>query len=142
MMDDNRHETLDFSIVLDSPRQRGRYRVVTRGLSLYLDALAQTFDIHDLSSNGCNLHAPAELFATGRIFYGDLHIGKTNYLAQLTIKVVRHIADHNVACSFQALNRQQEFMLDKLLLEIQKRNIVNHTARRKREKDRWQHILP
>ena len=141
-MDDNRHETLDFTIALGSPRQRGRYRVATRGLSLHLDGLAQTFGIHDLSSGGCNLYAPAELLAIGRIFDGDLHIGNTSYLAQLTIKVVRHITDHNIACSFQALSRQQEIMLDKLLLEIQKRNIANHTARRKREKDRWQHMLP
>ena len=140
-MPDSRHATLDFHIALDSPRQRGRYRVATRGLSLYLDDLAQTFDIHDLSASGCNLHAPAGLLAMGRIFDGDLQIGNTSYLAHLKIKVVRHITDNNVACTFQAMSRRQEIMLDKLLLEIQKRNIATHAAQRRRVKNRWRHML-
>jgi len=141
MPDDSRHATLDFHIALHSPHHRGRYRVATRGLSLYLDYLAQTFDIHDLSSSGCNLLAPAGLLAMGRIFNGDLQIGNASYLAHLKIKVVRHITDNNVACAFQAMSRQQEIRLDKLLLEIQKRNIATHTARIKRKKDKWRHTL-
>jgi len=135
------YATLDFHIALQSPHQRERYRVVTRGLSLYLDDLAQTFAIHDLSSSGCSLHTQTELLVVNRIFDGDLHIGNTSYLTHLTIKVVRHIANSYVACTFQAMSRRQEIMLDKLLLEIQKRNIATHAARRQREKDTWRHML-
>jgi hypothetical protein len=134
MLDDDRYATLDFHFALNSPRQRGRYRVATRGLSLYLDDLAQTFDICDLSSSGCRLRAPAELFTVGRILNSNLHIGSTSYLAGIKLKVIRHIANNSIACVFQALSRQQEIMLDKLVLEIQKRSITTHAAWRKREK--------
>ena len=134
MPDDSRYDALDFYIAQNSPHQRGSYRVATQGLSLYLDDVAQTFDILDLSSGGCSLHAPAALLAVGRLFNGDLYIGNTSYLVYLELKVTRHIANSSVACAFQTLTRQQEVMLDKLLLEIQKRNIATPAARKKREK--------
>ena len=128
------YDALNFSIALHTPRQRGHYRVAARGLSMYLDDAEQAFDIGDLSSSGCNLHAPAELLAVGRIFDGVLHIGDASYLADLKLKVVRHVNNNSVACIFQALSRQQEITLDTLLLEMQKRGIATHTARRKRKK--------
>jgi hypothetical protein len=128
------HDSLHFSIALNSPRPRGRYRVATHGLSMYLDDAEQAFEIGDLSSSGCNLRAPAELLAVGRIFDCDLHIGHTSYLTNLKLKVVRHITDNRVACIFQALSRQQGITLEKLLLEIQKRSITTHAARRRRKK--------
>jgi hypothetical protein len=134
MTDDNRYEALDFHVARTSPHHRGSYRVFTHGLSLYLDDVTQTFDIRDLSSSGCHLNAPAEQLAVGRIFNGDLHIGGTGYLADLKLKVSRHIDGNSIACVFQALSRQQEIMLDKLLLEIQKRSIATHAAWSKREK--------
>jgi hypothetical protein len=142
MTDDRRYGTLNFYLERNSLHQRGSYRVATHGLSLYLDDVAQTFDIHDLSSGGCSLHAPAEPFAVGRIFNGDLHIGDTTYLANLKLKVIRHIADSGVACVFQSLSRRQEFMLDKLVLEIQKRNITTHAARKKRKNHSCRNALP
>jgi hypothetical protein len=140
MPDYNSYATLDFHVTLNSPRERGRYRVAARGLSLYLDDVAQKFDLSDCSSAGCRLSAPAKLLTVGRIFDGDLHTGNTSYLTGLKIKVVRHLADNNVACVFQALTRRQEIMLDKLLLEMQKRSIATHATQRKR-KYRWLHML-
>ena len=134
MIDDSRHDALDFSIAQNSPSRRGRYRVVTSGLSLYLDDVAQTFDILDFSSSGCSLHAQAELFTVGRIFDGDLHIGNTTYLVNLKLKVIRHITNGSIACVFHALSIQQEIMLDKLSLEIQKRSIATHAMWGKKEK--------
>ena len=134
------YTTLDFFIALNSPRERGRYRVVAEGLALYLEDMAEKFDIHDCSSAGCSLYAPAKLFTVGKIFDGDLHIGNSGYLAGLKSKVVRHIADNSVACAFQALTRRQEIMLDKLLLEMQKRSIATQATRRK-GKHRWRHML-
>ena len=139
MLDDHNHDTLDFHIGVNSPLQRGRYRVATRGLSLYLDDVAQAFDIRDLSSSGCNLHAPAGLLAVGRIFDCDLHIGDAAYLTDLKVKVVRHV-DNGVACVFQSLSDTQEIMLDKLLLELQKRGIATQAAQRKRERHRWRNM--
>ena len=134
MTDDSRFEALDFYIEQNSQHQRESYRVAARGLSLYLDELAQAFDVCDLSSSGCSLHAPTELLSVGRIFSTDLRIGNTRYLVALKLKVVRHIADSNVAGAFLDLNRRQEFMLDRLLLEIQKRSITIHAAREKKGK--------
>ena len=135
MIDDGRYDALDFHIAKNSlPQQRGRYRIATHGLSLYLDDVAQMFGIHDISSSGCSLRAPAELLAVGRIFDGDLHIGDVSYIVGLKLKVIRHIANNNVACVFNDLSHQQEFTLDKLLLEIQKRSISTHAMRMKRKK--------
>ena len=135
MLNDNCYNALDFHITQNSPQQRGSYRVAAYGLSLYLDDVAQSFAIRDLSSSGCSLHAPADLFTIGRIFSGDLHVGDTNYLVDLRLKVIRHITGSSIACSIQTLSRRQEIMLDKLLLEIQKRSIATHAARRKRKKN-------
>ena len=140
-MQDDSYDTLDFSIVPNSPRRRGRYRVAVHGLSLYLDDAAQTFDIGDLSSSGCYLRSPAELLAVGRIFNSDLYIGTTGFLTGIKLKVIRHVAGSGAACAFQALSRQQEIILDKLLLEIQKRNIATPAARRKREKPACRNTL-
>ena len=135
MADDSRYDALDFYIEQHSKHQRGSYRVATHGLTLYLDDVAQTFDIRDLSAHGCSLHASAALLTVGRIFNGDLTIGSTRYLKDITITVIRHIANHSVACVFRALSRQQEIRLDKLLLELQKRSIAIHTSRRKKGKN-------
>jgi|GEM_PF-1751870 len=134
MMNDSRYDALDFYIEQNSRYQRESYRVAARGLSLYLDEVAQAFDINDLSSSGCSLRTPAELLTVGRIFSGDLHIGNTRYLTDLKLKIVRHIADSNTAGVFLDLNRRQTFMLDKLLLEIQKRSIMIHAALGKKGK--------
>ena len=133
MADDCRYDALDFYIEQHFKHQRSGYRVAARGLTLYLDDIAQRFDILDLSSNGCRLRASAEPLAAGRILSGDLYIGNAGYLADLAVKVIRHIADNSVACAFQALSRQQEIMLDRLLLEIQKRSIAAPAARKKGE---------
>jgi hypothetical protein len=136
MADDSRYDALDFHITKNSRhQQRGRFRVATHGLSLHLDDVAQTFDIRDLSSSGCSLCAPAALLTVNRIFNADLCIGNTSYLVGLKLKVIRHIAHDNIACFFQTLSHQQEFALDKLLLEIQKRSISTHATRIKREKN-------
>jgi len=134
MAADRLYDALDFYIEEHAGHPRGSYRVAADGLTLYLDDVAQTFDIRDISSSGCSLRAPAELFAVGRIFNSDLHIGGAKYLMGLTIKVIRHIDNNSAACVFHALSRRQEIMLDKLLLEIQKRGIASHTARRNRKK--------
>jgi hypothetical protein len=130
----NPYDALHFSLALHSPRQRGRYRAAASGLSMHLDDAAQAFDIGDISSSGCNLRAPAELLAVGRILDGDLHIGNVCYLTNIRLKVVRHITNSSVACVFQSLNRRQGLTLDTLLLEIQKRDLATHTVRRRRKR--------
>jgi hypothetical protein len=108
---------------------------------LYLDDVEQTFDIGNLSSSGCHLRAPAELLAVGRILDSELYIGKTRYLTGIKLKVIRRLTGSGVACAFQSLSGRQEIILDKLLLEIQKRNIATPAARRKREKPACRNTL-
>jgi hypothetical protein len=134
MTDDSRYDALVFHITQNARHGRGRYRVSANGLSLYCDELDQTCDIRDLSSSGCSLRVQAERLIVGRIFNGDLHIGNSCYLADLKLKVVRQLDHNTIACAFQVLSRQQEIMLDKLLLEIQKRSLAARAALRKRKK--------
>ncbi|MDR0467039.1 MAG: PilZ domain-containing protein [Deltaproteobacteria bacterium] len=138
---ENHCSTLDFRIALNSPHGRERFRVYINGLSLLLDDVEQTFNIRDISSTGCNLCAEAKSLAVGRTFDGDLHIGGAGYIAGIKVKIVRHVANNSVACIFRALTRQQEIKLDKLLLEIQKRDIATLATRRKRKTYRCRHML-
>ena len=136
MTDDSSCDTLDFHIErYHAGYQRGCYRIAAGGLSVHLDDPAQTFDLDVLSANGCSLRAPSDMFAVGRILNGDLYIGNTRYLANLRLKVIRHVADNIIACGFSALNSRQEIMLDRLLLEMQKRDITIHAKREKKEKN-------
>ena len=132
MSDDSCDDVLDFSLTPHTKHPRDSFRVAPHGLTLYLEDVAQSFDIRDLSASGCSLHAPAGLLTVGRIISGDLHIGDARYINALTLKVVRHITDTSVACVFQTLSRRQGIMLDRLLLEIQKRSIAPLVARGKR----------
>ncbi len=124
MDDDKLYDSLDFHFESTSPLQRGSFRVAVRGLRLHVNDLRQSYPVRDLSAGGCSLNAPARDFALRRILTADLHVGDTPYMEGLTLKTVRHIEENIVACAFQSISLKQEYALDKLLLEMQKRSIA------------------
>jgi hypothetical protein len=113
----------DFHFTSDSPGRRDYFRVAACDLFLRVHELQQALAVRDISASGCSFDAPAARFPEGRILRGDLHVADAAYLTDLRLKVIRRITENRVACSFQQLTLHQEFALDKLVLETQKRDI-------------------
>lgn len=110
---------------LEQPEsQRDAFRALVRGLQVRILENNAVHDIHDISGIGCRLDACNETYTTGRILHLHLEVKGKVILADIQARVVRCTPDAIVACSFQELTRSQEYALDKLVLEIQKRQIA------------------
>lgn len=116
-------EDLSFSLGETSPVQRSAFRAMVRGLFAHIDNSA-LYEVHDISAYGCSLAMPLHAYALGHIMNLDLLAGKKVLLTGLQAKIVRLMPNDKVACSFVDITLQQEFTLDKLILEIQKRKIA------------------
>lgn len=109
---------------LDARQQRGAYRASARGLQLRAEDDGAVYDIRNISRLGCRLTAPACPYVVGRTLGVRLEAGGRVLLAGFQARVLRALSDGDLACSFQGLTPQQECVLDKLVLEIQKRQIA------------------
>lgn len=116
-------DDLSFSLVATNPVQRSAFRAMVRGLFARLEEGAM-FDVHDISASGCSLAMPLHAYKIGFVFTFDLMAGRNVLVAGLQAKVVRLIPNSLAACAFLDVTRHQEFKLDKLILEIQKRKIA------------------
>lgn len=115
----------DISFSLEQPEsQRDAFRALVRGLQVRVLENNAVHDIHDISSIGCRLDACKGTYTTGRILHMHLEVKGKVILADIQARVVRCTPDRIMACSFQELTRVQEYALDKLVLEIQKRQIA------------------
>lgn len=105
--------------------RRRAYRATVRGLQLRVEDDDRLYNVCDISGAGCGLCAPPGTYTyeVGRILSVRLEAGGKILLPGLRAKVVRSLPDCMVACSFQELTQRQEYALDKLVLEIQKRQI-------------------
>lgn len=88
------------------------------------------FEVRDLSSHGICFDAPPGTYVKGDKLLLHLTIADKVYLSDLEAYVVR-AADQECACAFQNMARPKELKLDKLILEMQKRHIIQ----RKQERD-------
>lgn len=113
-------DDLSFSIDDVLPHQRNAYRAMVRGLLARVDEGEEVYSVSDISAGGCSIQNPPEGFLGGRIVRLQLEVRGVPLLSGVEAKVVRVKDDGSAACAFVALNRQQELVLDKLVLEIQK----------------------
>lgn len=116
-------DDLSFSLTATSPTQRSAFRAMVRGLFARLED-GSMYDVHDISACGCSLAMPLHAYEVGHVFTLDLMAGKNVLLSGLRVRVVRLIPNALAACAFLDVTRNQEFKLDKLILEIQKRKIA------------------
>lgn len=116
-------DDLSFSLTETSPVQRSAFRAMVRGLFAHIDNSA-LYEVHDISACGCSLAMPLHAYTLNQIINIDLRAGKKLLVAGLKAKIVRLMPNDKVACAFIDLTLQQEFTLDKLILEIQKRKIA------------------
>ncbi|MFV0421776.1 PilZ domain-containing protein [Oleidesulfovibrio sp.] len=108
--------------------QRQAFRTRIKGLEAFLEGRGLFLPVRDISGNGCSVDAEGQDFVVGDDFQVDLYVNKKLFLAGLAATVVRRLPDGALGCSFDRLDRRQEARLDKLILEVQKRQIATKKA--------------
>lgn len=117
-------DDFDFSIQSQAPDQRSAFRAMVRGIQARITSTHALYEVYDVSVNGCSIVAPLHDFTVGTLLEITLEIKSHALLPDLKVKVARHIPSGLVAFSFLELTRPQEYILDKIILELQKRQIA------------------
>lgn len=118
---------LSFDLPSDGNVKRSAYRAKFRGIFVRMDGANKVYEIIDISTTGWRMRTEPHEFKLGRILCANIIIGRRVIVNSLQTEVVRLLSDSVVACAFRELSRRQEYNLDKLILEIQKREISNTT---------------
>lgn len=113
--------------------RRQAFRAVPPGVTARVRETLDSFDVNDISAGGVCMTVPEVVFAKGRTLRIDLLIAGRLFLPDLEALVVRAVPGE-CACAFQNLTRRQELKLDKLVLEIQKREIIRRRQEREAAK--------
>ena len=113
--------------------RRRAFRAVPPGLTVRVEGTLDSFDVNDISAGGVCMTAPEIRFEKGRNLRLDLLIAGRLFLKGVEALVVRAVPGE-CACAFQNLTRHQELKLDKLVLEVQKRDIIRRRLEREAEK--------
>jgi len=114
---------LAFDIPSDGNANRSAYRAKFRGIFAILEGDSKSYEIMDISVTGWRIKVEPSKFKVGRLLQANVIIGRRVIVRSLQIEVVRLLSDSVIACAFRELTRRQEYNLDKLILEIQKREI-------------------
>ena len=117
-------EEIQFTLEESEPLNRGAYRIKVRGLQARIEDDNTLHDVYDVSAMGCGMLAPQSSYEIGRILSISLEARRTPLVSGLRARVVRYVGQDIVACCFQESTLAQEYALDKLVLEIQKRQIA------------------
>lgn len=127
--------TLDFSFESACRSDRKVYRAAVQGISAALEDPPLAVQVRDVSTFGVSFAAQTHAFHVGQRVRVSLYIGNRLFLRSLDAHIVRLIENGYVACEFIDLSRRQEFAMDKLVLEVQKRLILLH-RKAQQESDR------
>lgn len=110
---------------------RRSYRATLPGLTAVVAGRA--FPVNDISSGGMCVTMPGGRLSKGQALQFDLFIASRLFLKDVHTKLVRASATE-CAFVFENLVSQQEMKLDKLILELQKREIIRQRQARDAEK--------
>ncbi len=114
----------EFSLDEDAQGPRNAYRAMVQGIEARINNAKSTYEVVDISVSGCAIKLPANInLAEGATFNVQLEVRGRSILTALRVKVIRVTPSGVVACNFINMNERQEYALDKLVLEIQKRLI-------------------
>ncbi len=112
---------------------RKAYRTPVPGLEARILPNNKFYKISDLSALGMGLvDSDLKRLQVGHLFECDLFLNKKLYIAGLKATIIR-LKDEFVGCQFDSMNPRQEAKLDKLVLEVQKRQIALQRAKRDKE---------
>ena len=122
--------SVDFTLDDDAAtRQRGSYRTQLPGLAArVLGSREAVWPLADISRSGCGLLADGMPYGEGLHMALQLELHGRSVIAGMEARVVR-VRGGLTACAFCKLTPEQECALDKLVLEIQKRDIRRDSGR-------------
>lgn len=133
MSDFDDFDDLDFNMP-ESHEARRAYRAQVSTVSAAIAGRGR-FQVRDISALGLALQSTCDVFANGEHFELDLFVEDSLYISGLVAHIVRCNAGGLVACAFESLDRRQEALLDKLVLEVQKRLIAERKAVQSRNEE-------
>ncbi|MGE4296435.1 MAG: PilZ domain-containing protein [Desulfovibrionaceae bacterium] len=113
-----------FQLSDDAKGSRAAYRARVPGLEAWVEKHSFSFSVMDLSAAGIGLMDSNQLLTAGELLEFDLLLNKKLILSRCTARVMRILNNGLAGCTFEALDRHQEALLDKLVLEVQKRMIA------------------
>ncbi len=114
----------DFSLSEEVQGQRSAYRALVHGIEARVNTDAVLQPVVDISVSGCAFQlTPSFTVKENDELLIQLEVRGRVIIAQLKVRVIRVTAQGIAACNFINLSPRQEYALDKLVLEIQKRII-------------------
>ncbi len=116
-------DELSFSVSGDDSQRRA-FRAKVPGLQVAVPAKQAAYDVVDLSAMGLAFRDDTKSFKENTIITFDLHLNGKVFLAELTARVMRVLANGIIGCNFEGNDHRKEARLDKLVLEVQKRLIA------------------
>ncbi len=112
-----------FTVDEEGQGQRLAYRANVNGIEARLNKGADVYNVVDLSVTGCAFQVPKKILSENQTITLQLEVRQRVILADIRAIVIRSTSQGIVACNFLELTERQEYALDKLVLEIQKRII-------------------
>jgi hypothetical protein len=126
---------MKFNIEMENDSDtRQAYRTRVPGLQVRVREMKQSFDVKDLSASGFAFSSTLGKFHEGDKYEVDLLLNKKAILVGIEVNVARVLKNGIVGCKFEELDRRNEARLDKLVLEVQKRQIAMRKASKPKEK--------
>lgn len=122
---------VDFNFRYAGPENKGRasFRVAIRNALVRISGREQPYVLENISASGLAFHAAGTEFRVGEGFVADITGRKRNFIDGLKLEVVRvNREDGVVACRMVDLDSDSEALIDKLVLEVQKRELARKRA--------------
>jgi hypothetical protein len=114
----------DNDLQIGKDEKRDAFRVPVPELSVELHGSGQRYSVKNLSAVGVALLDGATAFELGQEVVLDFHLAATPVVAEVRAEVSRLDAGSGLAAlHFKGLDRRRQSLLDKLILEVQKRII-------------------
>ena len=127
------NDDFDFVLPEDDANKRGAFRAQVAGLKARISGSSRDFPVRDVSAAGCALHdETGRRFRQGDVFELEIRLNDKPLLTQAAVTVKRVLDNGLIGCSFVGLSSRQEALLDKLVLEVQKRMIALKKAKDKK----------
>ncbi len=101
------------------------YRVNLRNAHILIKGSEKVFTLENISASGLAFHAPNAPFHAGERFIADVGGQRRTFLSNIKLEVVRvNKGNGLVACKMIDLDSHTEMLIDKLVLEVQKRELA------------------
>lgn len=122
---------VDFDFRYTGPENKGRvsYRVAIQNALVRIEGREHPYALENISATGLAFHATGSEFKAGQMLVADITGQKRSFLSGLKLEVVRVNKEEGiVACRMVDLDSDNEALIDKLVLEVQKRELARKRA--------------